>query len=107
MAQITLSLGRMNDNTKDPDLSSAPELSFEYFPPRSDAIAQRLTTTAAELATLGPGFCSVTYGAGGTTREATLSTVRSLAEETAVFLGSKRGVSGGWRPETDQHDVPS
>ena len=102
MAQITLSLGRMNDNTKDPDLSSAPELSFEYFPPRSDAIAQRLTTTAAELATLGPGFCSVTYGAGGTTREATLGTVRSLAEETAVETVPHLAALGSTEAEVSQ-----
>ena len=47
------------------------EVSFEFFPPKSEAMAQTLRDSVATLAPLGPRFVSVTYGAGGTTRERT------------------------------------
>lgn len=47
------------------------EVSFEFFPPKTDAMAQTLRDSVAMLAPLGPRFVSVTYGAGGTTRERT------------------------------------
>jgi methylenetetrahydrofolate reductase (NADPH) len=52
--------------------------SFEFFPPNTDVGAQKLSQIHAELAALGPEFFSVTFGAGGATREKTLSTVASL-----------------------------
>ena len=47
-----------------------PRLSFEFFPPNDIAGAFRLSDTVRELAPLDPTFVSVTYGAGGTTRDA-------------------------------------
>jgi methylenetetrahydrofolate reductase (NADPH) len=52
-------------------LATGPTVSFEFFPPRSDEAAATLRTTIAELAPLEPSFVSVTYGAGGSTRELT------------------------------------
>jgi methylenetetrahydrofolate reductase (NADPH) len=52
--------------------------SFEFFPPATPEGAQKLRATREELAKLGPRFFSVTYGAGGSTRDRTLSTVLEI-----------------------------
>jgi methylenetetrahydrofolate reductase (NADPH) len=52
-------------------LGGRPSVSFEFFPPRSEEAAATLRTTVTELAPLSPSFVSVTYGAGGSTRELT------------------------------------
>lgn len=52
-----------------------PTLSFEFFPPKSDEAERALEKVVAELAELGPSFVSVTYGAGGSTRERTRDVV--------------------------------
>jgi methylenetetrahydrofolate reductase (NADPH) len=54
-------------------------VSFEFFPPNTPAGSEKLKTVVAELATVGPEFFSVTYGAGGSTRDKTLATVRDIA----------------------------
>lgn len=53
-------------------------LSFEFFPPKSADAEKQLWDAATELAAYAPGFMSVTYGAGGSTKVPTLSTVRHL-----------------------------
>jgi len=52
--------------------------SFEFFPPRNAESAARLWTTAGKLAELQPDYCSVTFGAGGSTRDRTFETVMEL-----------------------------
>jgi methylenetetrahydrofolate reductase (NADPH) len=54
-------------------------ISFEFFPPNTAVGSDKLKTVVAELATVQPEFFSVTYGAGGSTREKTLATVRDIA----------------------------
>jgi len=54
--------------------------SFEFFPPKTPEGAQKLNTTWHQLAQLRPRFFSVTYGAGGSTRERTLSTVVDIRQ---------------------------
>ena len=61
-------------------VSPTPELSLEYFPPRDDAARERLLQTARKLATLSPRYVSVTFGAGGSTREGTVATIRLLRD---------------------------
>ncbi len=56
-----------------------PSLSFELFPPQTPEGVEKLRATVADLARLGPEFFSVTYGAGGSTRERTLGVVDDLA----------------------------
>lgn len=56
-------------------------VSFEFFPPADDAGEQRLWSTIEKLGPLDPQFLSVTYGAGGTTRERTNRVVRRIREE--------------------------
>ncbi len=58
-----------------------PVFSFEFFPPKDEAGEQRLYTALAELRTLEPAFVSVTYGAGGSTREKTIEIVRRIRDE--------------------------
>ncbi|MCP8893842.1 methylenetetrahydrofolate reductase [NAD(P)H] [Shinella daejeonensis] len=53
-------------------------LSFEFFPPKTPEAEGQLWETAAALSAYGPGFMSVTYGAGGSTKAPTLATVRRL-----------------------------
>jgi len=56
-------------------------ISLEFFPPKSPDGAARLAAARRELYTLAPEFCSVTYGAGGSTQEGTLQTVREILAE--------------------------
>jgi methylenetetrahydrofolate reductase (NADPH) len=59
-------------------------VSFEFFPPKTDEMEAQLWRSVERLAPLSPNFVSVTYGAGGTTRERTHSTVRRLLNETTL-----------------------
>lgn len=61
-----------------------PTLSFEFFPPKTDQGASDLLSTVHELGKLNPAFVSVTYGAGGTTRERTRDIVQKIIKETSV-----------------------
>jgi len=58
--------------------SRAPQYSLEFFPPRTDDGVTKLRAARAEFASLKPAFCSVTFGAGGSTREGTLATVLEI-----------------------------
>ena len=55
--------------------------SFEFFPPKTPEGIAKLRSARAQLAQLRPAFCSVTFGAGGSTREGTLETVREMLAE--------------------------
>ncbi len=59
-------------------MATAP-ISIEFFPPNTPAGSEKLKTVVQELAALAPEFFSVTYGAGGSTRDKTLATVRDIA----------------------------
>ena len=61
-----------------------PCFSFEFFPPKSEEGVTQLFTTLKELADLQPGFVSVTYGAGGSTRQLTLELVSAIKRETGI-----------------------
>lgn len=58
-----------------------PLLSFEFFPPKTDEGAAKLASTRQALYALGPAFVSVTFGAGGSTRDRTLETVMAIQQE--------------------------
>ena len=58
-----------------------PVFSFEFFPPKTEQGERNLYAALAELQTLEPAFVSVTYGAGGSTREKTIAIVKRIKEE--------------------------
>jgi methylenetetrahydrofolate reductase (NADPH) len=63
---------------------SNPCFSFEFFPPRTDEGVQKLLDTLEDLASLEPGFVSVTYGAGGSTRDRTIDLVTRIKATTGI-----------------------
>ncbi|MEE4297060.1 MAG: methylenetetrahydrofolate reductase [NAD(P)H] [Wenzhouxiangella sp.] len=62
------------------------DLSFEFFPPRDDAQAEKLDAAQRRLFGLKPGYVSVTFGAGGSTRSRTVDTVRAIARNHQVTV---------------------
>jgi methylenetetrahydrofolate reductase (NADH) len=61
-----------------------PTFSVEFFPPKTDEATEQLFATARSLAELELDFASVTYGAGGSTREGTVEITRALADEIGL-----------------------
>ncbi|WP_294392293.1 methylenetetrahydrofolate reductase [NAD(P)H] [uncultured Sphingomonas sp.] len=66
------------------DLAGDAVVSFEFFPPKTEKMDEQLWSAIETLAPLGPQFVSVTYGAGGSTRERTHATVARIARETTI-----------------------
>jgi methylenetetrahydrofolate reductase (NADPH) len=66
------------------DVAGDAAVSFEFFPPKNDKMDAQLWDAIATLAPLGPRFVSVTYGAGGSTRERTHQTVARISRETPI-----------------------
>ncbi len=66
------------------DLPGDIAVSFEFFPPKTEAMERTLWESVETLTPLSPQFVSVTYGAGGTTRERTHATVARIARETPL-----------------------
>jgi methylenetetrahydrofolate reductase (NADPH) len=60
-------------------------VSFEFFPPKTEEMEKTLWESITRLAPLRPNFVSVTYGAGGSTRERTHATVKRILSETALI----------------------
>jgi methylenetetrahydrofolate reductase (NADPH) len=63
---------------------NSPAISFEFFPPKTEEMERSLWETINRLAPLTPNFVSVTYGAGGSTRERTHSTITRILSETSL-----------------------
>jgi methylenetetrahydrofolate reductase (NADPH) len=82
----------------DHDLA-APLLSFEFFPPRTEALESQLWSCIRRLEVLQPRFVSVTYGAGGTTQARTHATVARLVAETTLTPAAHLTCVGADRAE--------
>ncbi|HTV67311.1 MAG TPA: methylenetetrahydrofolate reductase [NAD(P)H] [Rhizobiaceae bacterium] len=67
-----------------PDIGERIRVSFEFFPPKNDEMEARLWDTIQRLEPLNPRFVSVTYGAGGSTRERTARTVKRILRESKL-----------------------
>ncbi|MCI4660756.1 MAG: methylenetetrahydrofolate reductase [Neomegalonema sp.] len=80
--------------------SSAPEISFEFFPPATPEMAYKLWSTAQGLGPLGPRFVSVTYGAGGSTRRRTLDAIQALHRTAKLDVAGHLTCVGATREET-------
>lgn len=68
-----------------PDIGNKIRVSFEFFPPKTDEMDTRLWETVKRLEPLRPRFVSVTYGAGGSTRERTARTIDRILAESALM----------------------
>ncbi|MBN9510654.1 MAG: methylenetetrahydrofolate reductase [NAD(P)H] [Alphaproteobacteria bacterium] len=78
-----------------------PGLSLEFFPPRTEALAEQFRAAVARLAPLAPRFVSVTYGAGGSTQARTHEAVARLAAEGRVVPAAHLTCVGATRDEVD------
>src|SRR5437899_2169307 len=79
----------------------SPKISFEFFPPKTEEMEKSLWETINRLAPLTPNFVSVTYGAGGSTRERTHSTIARILAETALTPAAHLTCVGAPRGEVD------
>lgn len=77
------------------------QVSFEFFPPKTDVMEERFWESIGKLAPLHPRFVSVTYGAGGTTRERTLRMVSRIKQDTGVDAAAHLTCVGASRAEVD------
>jgi methylenetetrahydrofolate reductase (NADPH) len=77
-------------------------VSFEFFPPKNAEMEDVLWHAVERLQVFAPTFVSVTYGAGGTTRERTHSTVKRIVDETTLKPAAHLTCVGATRDEVDQ-----
>lgn len=84
-------------NYKTPQTTS---LSFEFFPPHNADASARLWRSVERLAPLGPKYVSVTYGAGGTTRERTVSAIKTIQDRARLCVAGHLTVVGASKAET-------
>ncbi|MCC6719350.1 MAG: methylenetetrahydrofolate reductase [NAD(P)H] [Acetobacteraceae bacterium] len=78
-----------------------PLLSFEFFPPRTEALETQLWAAIRRLEPLAPRFVSVTYGAGGTTQARTHATVARIVTDTTLTPAAHLTCVGASRAEVD------
>jgi methylenetetrahydrofolate reductase (NADPH) len=79
----------------------APQLSFEFFPPKTEALENQLWACIRRLEPLAPRFVSVTYGAGGSTQARTHATVARLVKETSLTPAAHLTCVGASREEVN------
>jgi methylenetetrahydrofolate reductase (NADPH) len=79
-----------------------PALSFEFFPPRTEALEAQLWGCIRRLESLHPRFVSVTYGAGGSTQARTHATVERIVRETTLTPAAHLTCIGATRAEVDE-----
>jgi len=84
------------------DLAGDAAISFEFFPPKTDKMEETLWTAIETLVPLQPRFVSVTYGAGGSTRERTHATVERIARETSVPAAAHLTCVAATREQIDE-----
>jgi methylenetetrahydrofolate reductase (NADPH) len=93
--------GVRNSRFVHPDRAPAIRVSFEFFPPKTAQMETTLWEAIARLAPLRPNFVSVTYGAGGSTRERTHATVKRILAETMLTPAAHLTCVAASRAEID------
>jgi methylenetetrahydrofolate reductase (NADPH) len=84
------------------DLAGDAAISFEFFPPKTEKMEESLWAAIETLMPLKPRFVSVTYGAGGSTRERTHATVERIARETSVPAAAHLTCVAATRDQIDE-----
>lgn len=79
-----------------------PNVSFEFFPPKNAEAEIALWDSIRRLEPVGPSFVSVTYGAGGSTRERTHATVKRIVEETTLYPAAHLTCVSATKDEVDE-----
>ena len=82
--------------------AAPPRVSFEFFPPKTAEMEEKLWQSVSRLAPLQPQFVSVTYGAGGSTRERTHATVKRILTGTSLKPAAHLTCVGTSRAEMDE-----
>ncbi|MEM0990732.1 MAG: methylenetetrahydrofolate reductase [NAD(P)H] [Pseudomonadota bacterium] len=80
-------------------MSSSPKVSFEFFPPKGPKSSFALWSAVERLAPLGPDFVSVTYGAGGTTRDRTLAAILAIRDRARLDVAGHLTCVGASKDE--------
>lgn len=83
------------------DIGGDVDISFEFFPPKTEAMEQTLWQSVRTLEPLAPRFISVTYGAGGSTRERTHAWVKRILDETGLTPAAHLTCVAASREEVD------
>ncbi|WOI53843.1 methylenetetrahydrofolate reductase [NAD(P)H] [Parvularcula sp. LCG005] len=78
------------------------KVSFEFFPPKTETMAETLWQSVEKLAPLQPDFVSVTYGAGGSTRDRTHKTVARIVDNTDLAVAAHLTTVDATREEVDE-----
>ena len=84
------------------DLAGDLNVSFEFFPPKTEKMEEQLWSAIETLTPLAPKFVSVTYGAGGSTRERTHNTVARIAKETPLAAAAHLTCVAASKAEIDE-----
>ena len=84
------------------DLAGDVNVSFEFFPPKTEKMEEQLWAAIQTLTPLAPKFVSVTYGAGGSTRERTHNTVARIAKETPLAAAAHLTCVAASKAEIDE-----
>ena len=84
------------------DVGGDLDVSFEFFPPKNEKMDEQLWDAVRTLEPLGPRFVSVTYGAGGSTRERTHATVARIQRETSLAAAAHLTCVEATKAEIDQ-----
>lgn len=84
------------------DLAGDLNVSFEFFPPKTEKMEEQLWSAIQTLTPLAPKFVSVTYGAGGSTRERTHNTVARIAQETPLAAAAHLTCVAASKAEIDE-----
>ena len=85
--------------SESPPARAAPRISFEFFPPRTPRASMALWDSVQRLAPLGPEFVSVTYGAGGATRDRTMAAILAIRDCARLNVAGHLTCVGATRAE--------
>ena len=83
-------------------MTRIPKISFEFFPPKTDKGRENLKNTRKQLAELNPEYFSVTFGAGGSTQNYTLDTIKEIQAESRVDAAPHLSCIGSTRENIHQ-----